>query len=83
MSSEVEEEELDYRLWLKGQAEQAEGVEDMDFLHTYWNDPSLDEGERFLKDYVLNRKYIDRDSRGDDGGGSGDSDDGGGDRQQG
>lgn len=41
-----------------------EGVEDLKYLHDYWNDPKLDEGEKFLRDYILDRKY----RKGDDAG---------------
>lgn len=53
--------------WLKGQAELEgpEEVKDMKYLRDYWNDPQLDERERFLRDYVLNKGYLDED-KGDD-----------------
>ncbi|XP_066564010.1 LOW QUALITY PROTEIN: protein KRI1 homolog [Amia ocellicauda] len=60
---EKDEEDADYVEWLKGQAElgEAEEVQDMKYLRDYWNDPQLDERERFLRDYVLNKGYLDED----------------------
>uniref|UniRef100_A0A667X2R9 Protein KRI1 homolog n=1 Tax=Myripristis murdjan TaxID=586833 RepID=A0A667X2R9_9TELE len=58
---EKDKEEADYVEWLKGQAE-LEGTEeaqDMKYLRDYWNDPELDEKERFLRDFVLNKGYLD------------------------
>ncbi|XP_070704677.1 protein KRI1 homolog [Pempheris klunzingeri] len=60
---EKDKEEADYVEWLKGQAE-LEGVEevkDMTYLRDYWNDPELDEKECFLRDYVLNKGYLEED----------------------
>ncbi|XP_069557322.1 protein KRI1 homolog [Brachyistius frenatus] len=58
---EKDKEEADYVNWLKGQTELEgpEEVKDMKYLRDYWNDPELDEKERFLRDYVLNKGYLD------------------------
>ncbi|PWA15577.1 hypothetical protein CCH79_00014719 [Gambusia affinis] len=58
---EKDKEEADYVDWLKGQAELdgPEEVKDMKYLREYWNDPQLDDKERFLRDYVLNKGYLD------------------------
>ncbi|KAL2100917.1 hypothetical protein ACEWY4_002678 [Coilia grayii] len=60
---EKEKEEADYVEWLKGQAELEgkEEVQDMSYLKAYWNDPQLDEKERFLRDYILNKGYLEED----------------------
>ncbi|XP_043091126.1 protein KRI1 homolog isoform X2 [Puntigrus tetrazona] len=57
---EKDKEEADYVEWLKGQAELQgeEDVKDMKYLHDYWNNPELDERESFLRDYVLNKGYL-------------------------
>ena len=46
---------------LKGQKdwEAPEEVQDMKYLRDYWTDPKLDEKERFLRDFVLNKTYLD------------------------
>jgi len=65
--AEEEEEEEDYRKWLKGQLTKLDNpktkddVNEMKFLKDYWNDPKLDDGEQFLRDYILNRKYVEGD----------------------
>ncbi|XP_028310492.1 protein KRI1 homolog [Gouania willdenowi] len=57
---EKDQEEEDYVAWLKGQAEldSPQEVTDMKHLRDYWNDPQLDEKERFLRDYMLNKAYL-------------------------
>ncbi|XP_067877258.1 protein KRI1 homolog isoform X2 [Heterodontus francisci] len=58
---EKEKEEESYINWLKGQNELQvkEELQDMKYLRDYWNDPQLDEGEKFLRDYILNKRYLD------------------------
>uniref|UniRef100_A0A671YTE4 Protein KRI1 homolog n=1 Tax=Sparus aurata TaxID=8175 RepID=A0A671YTE4_SPAAU len=60
---EKDKEEADFVEWLKGQAELEgpEEVKDMKYLRDYWNDPQLDEKERFLRDYFLNKGYLEED----------------------
>ncbi|KAI1886775.1 hypothetical protein AGOR_G00199280 [Albula goreensis] len=64
---EKDKEEADYTEWLKGQAEleEEEEVQDMKYLKDYWNDPQLDDKERFLRDYVLNKGYLEEEEEED------------------
>ncbi|XP_068779010.1 protein KRI1 homolog isoform X2 [Struthio camelus] len=61
-AEEKAREEEDYIRWLKGQGDvPEEPLQDLVPLQRYWNDPALDPGERFLRDYVLNQGYRDED----------------------
>lgn len=73
--NEKEKEEEDFRKWLKtpeGQmtlesenksdkkiAEMKTVVNEVKPLKEYWTNPKLDDGEKFLRDYILERKYLD------------------------
>ncbi|XP_060518578.1 protein KRI1 homolog [Cylas formicarius] len=51
----------DFKKWLAGEIEQVTDTEvetALMPLKKYWNDPHLNEGEKFLKDYLLNKRYI-------------------------
>ena len=68
-SEEQAKEEADYIEWLKGKKKRVKDpdlAKNMKTLHDYWNDPKLNEGERFLRDYILNKKYLSKDDDDDD-----------------
>ncbi|RZC36871.1 KRI1 -like, partial [Asbolus verrucosus] len=54
-------EEADYKEWLAGQKEQIEDKEaetELQPLKDYWSNPNLDDGEKFLRDYILQKKFL-------------------------
>ncbi|XP_067829147.1 protein KRI1 homolog isoform X2 [Heptranchias perlo] len=57
---EKEKEDESYINWLKGQKDlqEKEELQDIKYLRDYWNDPQLDDGEKYLKDYILNKRYL-------------------------
>lgn len=50
-----EQEEKEYSDWLKAN----EGNKDLDSLRSFWADPCLEEGEQFLRDYILGQGHRD------------------------
>lgn len=63
---EKEQEEEDYLTWIQKQKkgkkkEKQVGIE-LDSLKQYWNNPELDEGEKFLRDFIVKQKYLEKDT---------------------
>jgi protein KRI1 len=68
-TEEKAKEDADYIEWLKGKkknVKDAEAEKNMKTLHDYWNDPKLSEGEKFLRDYILNKKYLSKEDDDDE-----------------
>lgn len=54
-----DDKEAEYLKWLTGQAEDIQDNEiksQLKPLKEYWNNPNLDSGEKFLRDYVLKKR---------------------------
>lgn len=62
------QEEESYKEWLKGQEVEIDSKdkEILKPLRDFWSDPNLDSNEKFLRDYILNNKYMDKESHGVD-----------------
>ncbi|XP_053573901.1 protein KRI1 homolog [Bombina bombina] len=57
---EQDKEEEEYIAWLKGRKEvkDKDDVKELNYLKDYWSNPALEEGEKFLRDYILNKEYV-------------------------
>lgn len=58
------QDEEDFRKWLKGQKNEIndEKKKELKPLRDFWTDPKLDKDEKFLRDYILNKKFLDKES---------------------
>lgn len=57
-----EKEDHDYRDWLKGEKAKLKDKSlrnDCGHLQKAWTDPNLDENEKFLRDFLLNKGWTD------------------------
>ncbi|XP_037527142.1 protein KRI1 homolog [Rhipicephalus sanguineus] len=60
LKAEADEE---YKKWLKGEVDkihQKKDVQKLGYLHDYWNSSNLDKAEEFLRDYILNKRYLEK-----------------------
>lgn len=57
---ELQQEENDYLAWLAGQKDDVpdEEVKQLQPLKEYWTSKSLTKDDQFLKDYILNKRYL-------------------------
>ncbi|KAF6207361.1 hypothetical protein GE061_018602 [Apolygus lucorum] len=65
------QEDEEYKAWLKGNKEELsdkETEQDLKPLQTYWSKPDLDPNEQFLRDYILNRRYLEEGEEAEDDG---------------
>ncbi|KAH7698607.1 Krr1 family protein [Aphelenchoides avenae] len=60
--AEKERDEEDYYAWLKGNAHIKEKDKDLEKLKKRWSSKDLDEDERFLRDFLLNKQYEEGDA---------------------
>uniref|UniRef100_A0A336MQ90 Protein KRI1 homolog n=1 Tax=Culicoides sonorensis TaxID=179676 RepID=A0A336MQ90_CULSO len=60
---ELQKEEDDYLAWLAGQKETVpnEEVKELEPLKEYWSSNKLSKDDQFLKDYILNKRYLQND----------------------
>nr|CAG4648651.1 EOG090X05XL [Polyphemus pediculus] len=61
--SQKAKEEDDFKEWLLGQKDivNEDTKKSLKSLKDYWDNPKLDENEKFLKDFILNERYKEKD----------------------
>lgn len=62
-------EDDDYRCWLKGEKGKVKDkniLNDCAKLREEWTDPDLDNSEKFLRDFILNKGWMDKDAQNKD-----------------
>ncbi len=63
-AEQVKKEEEDYKSWLVGRKKElsdSKMASDLEGLKKVWSKPNLDKDEEFLRDYILNRRYLGND----------------------
>ncbi|XP_011497007.1 PREDICTED: protein KRI1 homolog [Ceratosolen solmsi marchali] len=62
---ESQNEKRDYKEWLEGQEKKINEEEKkvLKPLRDFWTNPNLDENEKFLRDYVLHKRFLDKGSK--------------------
>ncbi|CAN7937194.1 unnamed protein product [Ixodes hexagonus] len=65
-SEKKAENDQEYVSWLKGEVDklkQKKDAEKLGYLRSYWNSDSLEKSEEFLRDYILNKRYLEKNSK--------------------
>lgn len=65
-SEKKAENDQEYVSWLKGEVDrlkQKKDAEKLGYLRSYWNSDSLEKSEEFLRDYILNKRYLEKNNR--------------------
>uniref|UniRef100_A0A1B6IVV0 Protein KRI1 homolog n=1 Tax=Homalodisca liturata TaxID=320908 RepID=A0A1B6IVV0_9HEMI len=59
-AAEKATEEEDFKEWLKEQESRPETEIETEPLQDYWSNPELNKDDQFLRDYILNKKFLDK-----------------------
>lgn len=64
--NDKEKEDEDYRQWMKGEKSKIKDKNlksDCDHLKKAWSDPNIEENEKFLRDFILNKGWAEEDEK--------------------